>query len=195
MWLRSRLVDNNNRGLGKISTYLILIYFTIDNSPIYMLVIYCPKRKQDSKKKKSNRAFEKFFKSSIAKKKILEGLAVIVDKIKAPRRFQNSQVCSIALLPHDALQRSMLASSLALECFYRHVLSRMSHYEYATVSILLAFRDYREAHAYARGGASSTLCPNFSSPVNRLSFEMEPYLLFLNLSKERASIQVHEYKI
>lgn len=44
------------------------------------------------------------------------------------------------------LQRRMhrkLARSL--KCFYRHVLSRMNHYEYATVSILLAFRDYRRA--------------------------------------------------
>ena len=38
--------------------------------------------------------------------------------------FPNSQVRSIALLPHDALQRSMLASSLALECFYRRTCSR-----------------------------------------------------------------------
>lgn len=52
-----------------------------------MLVIYCPKRKQDSKKKKSNRAFEKFSNCrGSQKKKILKGLAVIVDKIKAPRR-------------------------------------------------------------------------------------------------------------
>lgn len=103
------------------------------------------------------RAFEKFSKSIIddRKKRASEGLAVIYEdadkwgllsKVFPPTQLSTFSLCSIALLPHDALQRRMhrkLARSL--KCFYRHVLSRMNHYEYATVSILLAFRDYRRA--------------------------------------------------
>lgn len=67
------------------------------------------------------------------------------------------------LFPSDVRQRAHCAlhvrcsciTDLLLKCFYRHVLSRMKHYEYAAVSIPLASRDYRHeasgSRAHARG--------------------------------------------
>lgn len=116
----------------------------------------------------------------VKKKQTLEGLAIIVtdehllegvpDRIL---KFFSLFHCS----SHDAHYVTTFdarASSPALKCFYRHVLSRMNHYEYATVSILLAFWDYRRARVMHMREAAH-LYPNFSSK----SFEVEAFLYLL----------------
>lgn len=117
----------------------------------------------------------------VKKKQTLEGLAIIVTDKRGLLQGVPDRILKFFSLfhcsSHDAHYVTTFdarASSLALKCFYRHVLSRMNHYEYATVSILLAFRDYRRARVMHMREAAH-LYPNFSSK----SFEVEAFLYLL----------------
>lgn len=142
------------------------------------------------------RAFEKFSKFFIddrKKKTNSRRLGRNRHRRTPPRRCSrpNSQVfLFVPLLFSRCALRYDVRCSCKLKCFYRHVLSRMNHYEYATVSILLAFRDYRRARVMHMREAAH-LYPNFSSK----SFEVEAFLYLLFRSPSPKSEHTNTTKI
>lgn len=114
-------------------------------------------------------------------KNIVKGSTVIVEEGKKPQTNEDSNVFVPNILPDVFLFVPSLffnvcitcscITGLPLKCFYRHVLSRMRHYEYAAVSILLASWDYRhEARVmHMRETRTFQTYPNFSCIANRPS--------------------------
>lgn len=139
----------NSRQLRQFQISRLLLYIISETQTRrfqekkYRIVKYRTKRYQST-------SFRKVFEiHHRGKKKTFEGLA----EIEGVEDAEGSRILKFFLfvpllffltMRYNVLC-SCIASLLALKCFYGHVLSRMNHYEYATVSILLAFRDYRRA--------------------------------------------------